>query len=129
MSAEEQELRQRLEESGLSIPVILKTLANVATADKSKVFDVTEDGGVKLKRKILPKHAAAIVEVSKGRIRFANPVDALKLAGEFAGLITKGQQAKAQESKQTGAVILPPTLPKAQVFAGLLETDEEIGEE
>jgi hypothetical protein len=119
---DEQEILDALDSVGLSRREILSRLAIIIKADKSKVVEVDKEGKPRLAQKQLPKHMAAVTEISVGRIRFADPVKAIELAAKIAAMgVVKNQINKTVNDNRRAVIVMPPTLPKAEAFAGLIE--------
>lgn len=124
--SEQDAILERLEGAGLGVDEILRCLAQIVKADRSKCFEVSNDGTVKVRQKILPKNAVAITEVSKGRVRFADPTTAIKLALEVSKMTgkTAASEREGVKSRQ-GLVVLPGTISRQQMLEELPQ-DEEI---
>lgn len=111
-----------LEDAGLSRRQMVRYLKQLLDADPSKVFTVTNSGEPRLKPKILPKHAVAIMEVSKGRIRFVDRTKVVELLMEVGRFSKRGAQPKTvvNDNRRQAIVQVPDTLSKEEAFRGLL---------
>lgn len=88
-----------LEEEGLGPRQIIREVKQLLSADPSKLVEVDSLGSFRLKRKLLPKHMKAVVELTSsqhgGKIRFIDRVAALKLAAEMAKLVGRKEEKSA----------------------------------
>ncbi len=96
VKAEIQKLRQQLsKENDIDSDRIIKELSKIAFSDISKVMTVGEDGTTKL----LPSSdwpedlRSAIVEISPGRVKTGDKLQALKIIAQVLGIIKPHSQS------------------------------------